>query len=59
MGDATLQIYKRGLFRKTWGWRLLHHNGDILATDGGQGYENRKDAVDIGYRVVTGGYNVQ
>lgn len=40
-----------------WAWRLTV-NGEIVATDGGQGYENRKEADRIGHRVVSGGYVV-
>lgn len=35
------EVYKRadGL----WAWRVVAENGNIVATDGGQGYENRAD----------------
>lgn len=26
-----------------WRWRLRHQNGNVIATCGGQGYENRGD----------------
>jgi len=39
---ATRLLYRRadGL----WAWRLTADNGEIVATDGGQGYENEGDA---------------
>lgn len=30
-----------------WDWRRRADNGDIVSTSGGQGYENREDAVNI------------
>lgn len=39
-----------------WGWRLIAGNGAIIATDGGQGYENRADCVRVGDAVVRGAY---
>lgn len=41
---------------KKWGWRLRTDNGDIIATDGGQGYENEADAKTMRDRVVDGHY---
>ena len=54
---SKLEIYQRedGL----WAWRLVHQNGEILATDGGQGYENRSDCATVAARVVTGLYAPQ
>ncbi len=37
-------------------WRLEAGNGEIIATDGGQGYENEADCARVGARVVTGLY---
>lgn len=37
-----------------WAWRLRADNNEIIATDGGQGYENEKDARDIADRIVGG-----
>jgi hypothetical protein len=39
-------------------WRLIAGNGDVVATSGGQGYENGSEADRIGHKVVTGGYVV-
>lgn len=39
-----VEIYQREDDR--WAWRLVAANGQIIATDGGQGYENRQDLDD-------------
>lgn len=39
---------------KTWGWHLKAENGDIIATDGGQGYENEADCRAMADRVISG-----
>jgi len=51
---ATRLLYRRadGL----WAWRLTADNGEIVATDGGQGYENEADARQTADRVVSGYY---
>lgn len=41
----------------TWGWRLVGDNGsDIIATDGGQGYENEADARAMADKIISGHY---
>ncbi|MCZ4327481.1 DUF1508 domain-containing protein [Brachybacterium paraconglomeratum] len=50
---ATRLIYKRADGK--WAWNLKV-NGDIVATDGGQGYENESDARTMADRVVGGYY---
>jgi uncharacterized protein YegP (UPF0339 family) len=50
MGE--LDVYKRNDGK--WAWRLVAPNGQIIATDGGQGYENRKDAERMGKAVTRG-----
>jgi uncharacterized protein YegP (UPF0339 family) len=43
-------------FRRTdgkWAWHAKTANGEIVATDGGQGYENKSDALDAA-TLVTG-----
>jgi uncharacterized protein YegP (UPF0339 family) len=37
-----------------WAWRLCADNGKIIATDGGQGYENESDARDMADRIISG-----
>lgn len=37
-----------------WGWDLVADNGRIIATDGGQGYENEDDARDMADRIISG-----
>lgn len=47
------------VFRRTdgrWAWRLKADNGYIVATDGGQGYENATDAEAMCRRVISGEY---
>ncbi len=40
-----IEVYRR--VDNTWAWRVKAGNGDIIATDGGQGYANKQDAVDM------------
>lgn len=47
---------KRILYKRSdgkWGWRL-EVNGRIVATDGGQGYENEDDARNMADRIIGG-----
>jgi uncharacterized protein YegP (UPF0339 family) len=37
-----------------WAWRLVADNGKIIATDGGQGYENEDDARSMADRIIAG-----
>ena len=40
-----------------WGWRIVGDNNfDIVATDGGQGYENEAEATEMFVKVATGHY---
>ena len=38
----------------TWAWRLKADDGDIIATDGGQGYENEGDARQMADWIIGG-----
>jgi len=40
---------------KKWAWRLVS-NGNIIATDGGQGYENEADARNMANKIIGGEY---
>lgn len=40
----------------TWAWRLVADNGNIIAVDGSQGYENEADARSIADKIVGGTY---
>lgn len=40
---------------KKWAWHLEADNGQIVATDGSQGYENYDDAQAMADRVVING----
>lgn len=46
---SQAEVYKRedGL----WAWRLRASNGQIIATDGGQGYVRRIDAAQMASRI--------
>lgn len=50
----STEVYQRADGR--WAWRLVAGNGQIIATDGGQGYENRADCEQIAAAVVGGHY---
>jgi uncharacterized protein YegP (UPF0339 family) len=50
---------ERLLFQRkdcNWSWHLEADNGDIIATDGSQGYENESDARKMADRVIGGVY---
>ena len=51
---ATRLLYKRADGK--WAWNLTA-NGNIIATDGGQGYENESDARIVADRVISGYYS--
>lgn len=46
-------LYKRA--DDKWAWNLKV-NGQVVATDGSQGYENESDARDMAERVITGAF---
>lgn len=46
-----LEIYRR--LDGKWAWRVRAGNGEIVATDGGQGYENQIDAQNMATRVLS------
>lgn len=39
-----IEIYRRK--DNKYAWRLIARNGQIIATDGGQGFENHEDCAD-------------
>ncbi|MFL2002028.1 YegP family protein [Microbacterium sp. A1-JK] len=51
-GAPGLEVYERA--DEKWAWRLRAANGQIIATDGGQGYENREDCDRMAKAVVVG-----
>lgn len=51
---STLDVFERADGR--WAWSLTADNGDIIATDGGQGYENRGYCEQIANAIVSGAY---
>ncbi|MGI0521797.1 YegP family protein [Microbacterium maritypicum] len=52
---AERNIYKRA--DGNWAWRLKADNGQIIATDGGQGYESEDTCRTMADRVVGGYYS--
>lgn len=48
---TTVEVYRRTDHR--WAWRAVAANGQIIATDGSQGYEHKADAIQTA-RTVTG-----
>lgn len=56
MADKTypcIEVYVRS--DKRWAWRLRANNKNIIATDGGQGYENKNDAVEMADKIIREG----
>lgn len=54
----VIEVYTRddGKFA----WRAVAHNNEIVATDGGQGYDNAEDAKDTAIGVVfASNYNAE
>lgn len=52
---ARLVIIERS--DKKWGWSLWGDNGvDVIATDGSQGYENKAEAKQMAFKVISGHY---
>jgi uncharacterized protein YegP (UPF0339 family) len=47
-------LYKRSDGK--WAWRLEADNGRIIATDGGQGYNNESDCRSMADRIIGGEY---
>lgn len=50
----SIEVYQRTDNR--WAWRLVAANGRIIATDGGQGYENKSDCERMANDIVGGHY---
>jgi uncharacterized protein YegP (UPF0339 family) len=48
--EDGLEIFQRTDMR--WDWRVLANNGNIIATSGNQGYENRGDAAQVAYSLL-------
>lgn len=49
-----LDIYRRE--DRLWAWRLFAANGNIIATDGGQGYEDRGECAGMARAILGGSY---
>lgn len=52
--SSKLEIYPRE--DRRWSWRLIAPNGRVVATDGGQGYENEGDCARVAKAVARGAY---
>lgn len=52
---AEQLVYKRADGK--WAWNLKADNGQIVATDGGQGYNNEADAQQMADAVVSGAFS--
>lgn len=52
MDNYKVEFYQRE--DKKWAWRMVARNGNIVATDGGQGYENLRDAFDTLHNISRG-----
>ncbi|MFW6776089.1 DUF1508 domain-containing protein [Nocardioides sp. CPCC 205120] len=52
--DAWREVWQRE--DRKWAWRLVV-NGRIVATDHGQGYENKSDCVDMADRILGGQFS--
>jgi uncharacterized protein YegP (UPF0339 family) len=50
---ANLHCYKRN--DDKWAWRLTADNGEIVAVDGAQGYDNYDDCQEMADKVVVSG----
>lgn len=57
MNAVITHIYIRRdwLLRKRWDWRAVHSNGHVVATSGGQGYENRAACILMARRYAPAG----
>jgi uncharacterized protein YegP (UPF0339 family) len=51
---AERVLYQRA--DKKWAWRLKADNGQVIATDGSQGYENENDARKMADAIIGGKY---
>jgi uncharacterized protein YegP (UPF0339 family) len=49
---AKINVFERADGK--WAWSLVAANGDIIATDGNQGYENKSDCESMASRIVSG-----
>jgi uncharacterized protein YegP (UPF0339 family) len=51
---AELNVYQRP--DNNWGWRLISDNGNVIASDAGQGYEHGSMAEKMAEQVISGRY---
>lgn len=54
--NGQLEVYRRK--DRRWAWRLVAANGQVVATDGGQGYERRVDARRMAQSILAGTFAV-
>jgi NTE family protein len=53
--EGSGELYQR--HDAKWAWRIKASNGQIVATDGGQGYEAKADALSTLENVISGHYH--
>lgn len=51
---ATRLVFQRE--DDKWAWHLAADNGRIIATDGGEGYDNDDDCREMADRIISGGF---
>lgn len=51
-----VEVYRRP--DRKWGWRLRARNGQVIATDGGQGYDSYSRCTTMATTIVGGAYAV-
>lgn len=52
---GSREVYKR--HDGKWAWRIKARNGQVVATDGGQGYETKTDARSTLEKFISGLYD--
>lgn len=50
-GRAKILIYKSGVFRKSWKWKMIAPNGEVIAS--GRGFNSQHNA-EISVGIVKG-----
>lgn len=55
MADIIAEVFERADGK--WAWHAMAANREIVASDAGQGYENRSDAENMMGRVLGGHYS--
>ena len=56
MEHYTIEVFKRE--DDKFAWHIVEDNGQIVATDGGQGYENRNECVEMAKLVTSDQFEI-